>query len=148
MWGRPLIVWSGLIQGVGLGLVFIPVSATAFSTLPRESRTEAAGIYAVMRSLGASLGISVFITLLTRNAQVNRASLVEQVSPYNNLFRSPYLPESWRLDELSGLSSLSGVIDRQAAMIAYVDDFLALMILTLALIPLILLISNPQRAKE
>lgn len=80
--GRPLIVWSGLIQCVGLGLVFIPVSATAFSTLPRKSRTEAAGIYAVVRSLGASLGISVSITLLTRNAQVNRASLVEQVSPY------------------------------------------------------------------
>ncbi len=146
--GRSLIVWSGLIQGVGLGLVFIPVSATAFSTLPRASRTEAAGIYAVVRSLGASLGISVFITLLTRNAQINRANLVEQVSPFNELYRSPNLPESWRLDDLSGLSSLSGVIDRQAAMIAYVDDFLVLTVLTLALIPLILLISKPPRARE
>ena len=124
------------------------MSATAFSTLPRVSRTEAAGIFAVVRSLGASLGISVFITLLTRNAQINRANLVEQVSPFNDLYRSPNLPESWRLDELSGLSSLSGVIDRQAAMIAYVDDFLVLTVLTLALIPLILLISKPPGARE
>jgi DHA2 family multidrug resistance protein len=143
--GRPLIVWSGLIQGIGLGLVFIPVSAMAFSTLPQGSRTEAAGIYAVVRSLGASLGISVFITLLTRNAQINRAHLVEQVSPFNDLYRSPNLPKFWRLDDLSGLSHLSGVIDRQVAMIAYMDDFLVLMALTLALIPMILLISNPLR---
>lgn len=141
------IVWSGLALGIGLGLVFVPVSTTAFSSLPRALRTEGAGIYAVVRSLGASLGISIFVTLFVRNAQFNRAALVENVSPYNNLFRAPYLPEAWGLGHSQSLSSLSTVIDRQAEMIAYVYDFQILMFATLAVMPLVLLITPPSRAR-
>jgi DHA2 family multidrug resistance protein len=139
------IVISGLLLGIGLGLIFVPVSTMAFSTLPRALRTEGAGIYAVVRSLGASLGISVFVTLFVRNAQANRAVLVENVSPFNTLFHAPYLPEQWALDHSRSLSSLSRVIDRQAEMIAYVWDFQVLMFLTLAVIPLILLITPPSK---
>jgi MFS transporter, DHA2 family, multidrug resistance protein len=139
------IVISGLLLGIGLGLIFVPVSTTAFSSLPRALRTEGAGIYAVVRSLGASLGISVFVTLFVRNAQANRAALVENVTPYNNLFRAPYLPPQWSLGHSESLSSLSRVVDRQAEMIAYVWDFQVLMFLTLAVIPLVFLITPPKK---
>ncbi|MCX7355136.1 MAG: DHA2 family efflux MFS transporter permease subunit [Alphaproteobacteria bacterium] len=142
------IVVSGLLLGIGLGLIFVPVSTTAFSSLPRALRTEGAGIYAVVRSLGASLGISVFVTLFVRNAQANRSALVENVTPYNNLFRAPYLPPQWSLGHSESLSSLSRVVDRQAEMIAYVWDFQVLMFLTLAVIPLVFLITPPKKAAK
>ncbi len=135
-----------MLLGIGLGLIFVPVSTTAFSSLPRALRTEGAGIYAVVRSLGASLGISVFVTLFVRNAQANRSALVENVTPYNNLFRAPYLPPQWSLEHSESLSSLSRVVDRQAEMIAYVWDFQVLMFLTLAVIPLVFLITPPRKA--
>lgn len=134
--------------GIGLGLVFVPVSTIALSSLPRTLRTEGAGIYAVVRSLGASLGIAVFVTMFVRNAQANRSSLVENVSPYNNLFRAPYLPPQWNLEHSQSLSSLSNVIDRQAEMIAYVWDFQVLMFLTLAAVPLVFLIAPPSRTPK
>ncbi|MFO0997569.1 MAG: DHA2 family efflux MFS transporter permease subunit [Alphaproteobacteria bacterium] len=139
------IVWSGLIFGIGLGLVFVPVSTTTFATLPRALRTEGAGIYAVVRSLGASLGISVFVTILVRNAQVNRSTLVEHVSPYNERFHDPNLLGPLAHNPAEGLSSLSQIIDRQAEMIAYVNDFRALMVATLCVAPLVFLLDSPWR---
>jgi DHA2 family multidrug resistance protein len=136
------IVWSGLIFGVGLGLVFVPVSTVAFSTLPRVLRTEAAGIYAVVRSLGASLGISVFVTILVRNAQVNRSALVENISPYNERYHGPLLSAPLGHGQAEGLSNISHMIDRQAEMIAYVNDFRALMVVTLCVIPLVFLLDR------
>ena len=132
------IVWSGFVLGLGLGLVFVPASTITFSTLPKALRTEGTGVYAVVRSLGASLGISVFVTLLVRDIQVQRASMVEAVSPFN-----PFLSESWQQGG-AGLSRLSGAIDRQAEMTAYVNDFFWIMIATLAVIPLVALVRPPK----
>jgi MFS transporter, DHA2 family, multidrug resistance protein len=140
------IVITGLIQGVGLGLAFTPITVLAFSSLARESRTEAAGIYAILRSFGASLGISAFVTVFARNMQANRANLVEQVSPYNEAMAGSALPRAWSLDQAEGLSALSRVIDKQAAMLAYVDDFALIAMLTVCLIPIVALIRPPRQA--
>ncbi len=138
--GESDIVWSGLCLGLGLGLVFVPVSTLTFSTLPRALRTEGTGLYAVVRSLGASLGISVFVTFLVRDIQAARATLAESVSPYNQFLRSPHLPN---LGDGQVLLKLGSVIEREAEMVAYVNDFWALMFATLAVLPLVLLIKPP-----
>lgn len=143
--GSHEIIVTGLTQGFGLGLAFTPITVLAFSTLARESRTEAAGVYAILRSFGASIGISAFVTLYARNVQINRSALVEQVSPYNEAMTGSVLPQAWNLDQAAGLSSLSREIDRQAAMIAYVDDFALIALCTVLLVPLVFLLRPPGK---
>ena len=141
---RP-IVWSGLLQGFGLGLTFVPLNVIAFGTLPPEYRTEAASLLNLRRNLGASLGIAAVTALLARNMQVSHADLAAHVTQFN----LPIDPNmALRMGQAGDLvmTAINGEITRQAAMIAYLDDFYAMMWATIAIIPLILLLRNPKRA--
>lgn len=143
--GENLIVWSGVLQGFGLGFIFVPLSTIAFATLEQRHRTEAAGLFSLVRNIGSSIGISVIVTLLSRNMQINHAVLAEQVTNYNPLYRAPYLPRTWDTHSVHGLVALNAEITQQAAMIAYADDFRFMMLVTLLAIPMLLLLSNPRR---
>jgi DHA2 family multidrug resistance protein len=78
-----IIVTTGVLQGLGLGLVFVPISTVAYSTLPVSTRTEAAGIFSLMRNIGSSVGISIVMTLLSRGTQINHAEIAQRVTPFN-----------------------------------------------------------------
>ena len=78
--GEGPVIWAGVIQGCGLGFIFVPLSTVTFATLPSEYRTEAAGIYSLLRNVGSSLGISVVQTLLTENTQINHATIAEHIT--------------------------------------------------------------------
>jgi len=140
------IVVSGLLQGFGLGFVFVPMTTIAFSTLRPELRNEGTGIYNLMRNIGASAGISALTALLIQNIQVNHSSLAAHVTPFNRALQDPALHSFWNLHSASGLAALNAEVGRQAAMIAYIDDFKALMLLTLAMLPLIWLLSPARKA--
>jgi MFS transporter, DHA2 family, multidrug resistance protein len=146
--GQGLIIWSGIAQGLGLGFIFVPLSTVTFATLPSEFRTEAAGIYSLLRNVGSSLGISVVQTLLTQNTQVNHAALAERVTPFNPLLQLPQIARYWDIHSTAGLATLNQEVTRQAAMIAYIDDFKLMMIVALAAIPLLLLVRKPARRPE
>src|SRR4029077_2010465 len=77
------IIVVGLIQGVGLGFLFVPLSAVTLSTLPPAQRAEGAGIYNLSRNIGSSVGISVVNSLLTQNTQANHAAIVPQPTADN-----------------------------------------------------------------
>ena len=78
-----MIVSCGVLQGFGLGLVFVPISTVAYSTLPMAARTEAAGIFSLMRNIGSSVGISIVMTLLSRGTQINHAELAERITAFD-----------------------------------------------------------------
>jgi DHA2 family multidrug resistance protein len=137
------IMTSGLLQGLGTGLLFVPLSTVAFSTLPTHLRTEAAGFFTLIRNIGSSVGISIMQVILSNNLNQAHADLVTHARPDNPLFRMPHLP--FNLFTLSGLATLNGEITRQAAMIAYVDDFRLMLWITLAAIPLLLFMKPPRR---
>ncbi|HMN82515.1 MAG TPA: MDR family MFS transporter [Burkholderiaceae bacterium] len=139
------IVWPGLIQGIGLGLVFVPLSAATFASLPSASFAQATATYSLLRNIGSSLGISLVQTMLVRNTQVVHASLAEHVTADRLDLQG--LPGAWGYDlQLpSGLEALNNEVTRQAAMIAYLDDFMLMFWLTLAVIPLLLLIKPFRR---
>jgi DHA2 family multidrug resistance protein len=132
------IVWVGIIQGVGLGFLFVPLSTVALATLSPEQRTEGSGLYNLARNVGSSVGISLVNALLTRNTQINHADIAQYVIAVNRSFESPAVTQFWNPLTAAGRAALDAMITQQAQIIAYIDDYKLLMIATLAVIPLLL----------
>jgi DHA2 family multidrug resistance protein len=128
---RSDIVWPGVIQGLGLGLVFVPLSAATFATLSPEMRAEGTAIYSLVRNIGSSVGIALVQTLLVRNTQTVHAALAERVAVGDG--------------SAEALNLLNMEVTRQASMIAYVDDFWLMTLMTLAVLPLLLLVRPAQK---
>jgi MFS transporter, DHA2 family, multidrug resistance protein len=138
------IVWVGVIQGIGLGFLFVPLSTVTLSTLSPEQRTEGAGFYNLSRNIGSSVGISVVNSLLTRNTQVNHAEIAQHVTAANRAFEDPAVTHFWSPLTAAGRAALDAVITQQAQIIAYIDDYKLLMIATLAVIPLLIVFKKTR----
>ncbi|BCH26580.1 EmrB/QacA family drug resistance transporter [Mesorhizobium sp. L-8-10] len=137
-----LIIESGVVQGLGLGLVFVPLSTVAFATLDARFRTDATALFSLVRNIGSSIGISIVIVVLTRNTQINHAELAQAITPFNpNLWASS--PSAAGGDP-AALTQLNGLVTQQALMISYVDDFKLMMIVTLCAMPLVFLLRKPR----
>ena len=136
-----LILLSGVVQGLGLGQVFVPLSTVAFSTLPPAFRADATSLFSLVRNIGSSIGISMCIVMLTRNLQISHADLSAFVTPFNanltGLFPHPTGADLARLD---------GLVNQQALMVSYVDDFYLLMWVTLSALPLVFMLRSPKGA--
>ena len=138
-----LVITSGFIQGLGIGFTFVPLSTATFATLAPGLRNQGTPIYSLLRNIGGSVGISLAQTVLTQRAAAAHAQLVEHINLYNPLLQQ--LPQSLGANTASGLAALNLEINRQAAMIGYLDDFRLMMAVTLLAIPLLLLIRKPRK---
>jgi MFS transporter, DHA2 family, multidrug resistance protein len=139
----PVIV-SGFIQGVGMGFVFVPLSTVSFSTLGRHMRTEGTAIFSLMRNIGSSIGISVVEALLISNTQIMHSSLAQHIRPDNPLAQPPYLHAPLWSAAPAQLAAINAELTRQASMIAYIDDFKLVMIITIAAMPLLLFLREAR----
>jgi DHA2 family multidrug resistance protein len=139
------IVIVGVIQGFGVGFVFVPLTVIAFATLAPELRTEATGIFSLMRNLGSAIGISVTGALLQRNTEINHAFISGVVNPFNRALQSGAPAMFWNPATASGAAVLDATVTRQANIIAYVDDFKLMLLLSLVSLPLIFFIRKPAR---
>lgn len=157
------IIWNGFLQGVGLGLVFPPLTTLAFATVPLRVRTEGAALNALMRNLGASIGVASLVALLSRNVQINRSELAEHLTPFSPFWRLANMPmqngvpisrerliDYWTplmggfpfgsvpTDDPNKLIGMwAEELNRQAATIAYLNDFRVLAISAVVFIPLL-----------
>ena len=139
---QPIII-SGVVQGLGIGLMFVPLQTLAFSSLAPHYRTTAASLFNLARSLGGSIGISMVTTLLARNVQVSHADLAQHVTQSTIANLPPQIAAAEPLAQ-SGLALLDSEITRQAMMIAYIDDFHLMMLVCLAAAPLLLLLRKAR----
>ncbi len=138
------IVTTGVVQGLGIGFVFPPLTAVAFASLPQRLRTDGTALFSLVRNLGSSLGISIVVTALARNAQANHAALSGAVDPLAHLpLRMAEEAGAWRLDTLQGLAELQAEVSRQAMTVAYLQDFRLMSWVCLATLPLVLLLRRP-----
>ena len=142
--GMGPVISTGVLQGFGLGFVFTPLSTVTFSTLPRQILTQGTAIFSLTRNIGGSCGIAVVEALLAENTQIVHSRLVEYLRPDNPLARAPYLMPPFSLTIPSGVAALNAEATRQAAMVAYIDDFELMMIIIIVALPLLLLLRTPR----
>lgn len=139
----------GLVQGFGMGITFMPVNIIAFASLPLALRTDASSVLYLARSLGGSLGISVMVTMLSRNIQVSHADLAGHItSSTTSAAIDPATADRWGALGDAAMTALDLEVNRQAAMIAYLSDFKLMMIIVLCFLPLVLFLKAPATAAQ
>jgi DHA2 family multidrug resistance protein len=142
------IIWPGVLQGIGVGFVFVPLSAATFATLAPSMRAQGTAIFSLVRNIGSSIGISLVQTVLVRSTVSMHAALVERITYANPAWNNPAVARAFDTTRPSGAAALDAMITQQSSMIAYVNDFRLMLYLTLAVIPLLLFIKAPGRAGE
>jgi DHA2 family multidrug resistance protein len=142
------IVRTGVIQGLGLGFIFVPLSTITFSTLAPRFRNEGTALFSLTRNIGSSIGISVVITKLSQNVQANHAALADYINPFNLALRRAVEAGAYDLNSTAGLVAINAEVTRQAATLAYLQDFRLMMWVALAALPLILLLRAPSKKKS
>jgi DHA2 family multidrug resistance protein len=141
--GSADIVRTGVIQGLGLGFIFVPLSTLAFSTLAPRFRNEGTAMFSLVRNIGSSIGISMVISYLASRTQANHAALSAFVAPSNLALRHAAERGVVSVSTPTGLSALNAAVTQQAATLAYLQDFRLMMWITLAALPLVLLLKRP-----
>jgi DHA2 family multidrug resistance protein len=142
---QEMIVVTSIVQGIGLGLLFVPISTVAFATLPNHLRTGATAITTLTRNIGSSVGISMVIANLTSKTTEMHARLTEQVTPFNDALQMPDVAHTLNTATDTGRAMLDAIVTQQATMIAYLNDFKLLMVLTLTMIPMVFIIGKVRR---
>ena len=134
------IALPNFLQGVGMSMIFVPLSTIAAGSLPREQIGSGTGIYNLMRNQGGSIGVSVVTTILARRAQAHQAVLVQHLTPYDlnyqehlGLIQNALAPSSGTVDASSQALGLTyrSLVD-QSTLLAYIDNFRWLALLSLA----------------
>lgn len=142
---RGPIIMAGLLQGLGLSFTFMPMNLISFATLPSQYRTDASSLGNLMRNLGASIGISAASVELARNIQINHAELGAHVTRTTVPFNLDPISAFGGLSE-TALRIVDGLVNQQAAMIAYINDFYAMALACFIAIPLLLLVRTGKKA--
>jgi DHA2 family multidrug resistance protein len=138
------IVWTGLVQGIGAGIMLVPIQVIAFPSLPPHQRTEATAVFNLVRSLCSSVGVSIALTLFVVTSSQTRARLVEHVSPYSEALRQA---TGFDTGTQHGMAVIERQVDLQAAMAGYNADFLFIAIASVTVLPVLLLVGRAWRAK-
>ncbi len=147
------IFWPQFLQGIGLSLLFVPLTTISMDPIPKERMGNATSLFNLMRNLGGSVGIAMTGTLLARKQQIYTNTLGEHVNPYSA--QSQHLIESLRQgfvatgsDPVTAMqrayAAAFGIVQRHAAMASFVDLFRLLGIIFLCLIPLVMLMKRPR----
>jgi len=139
------IVVTSIVQGVGLGLLFVPITSVAFATLPGHLRTGGTAMLTLVRNIGSSIGISMVIAQLTSGTTYMHARLTENVTPFNGALQMPDVAGTMNLQSDTGRAMLDQIVTQQANLIAYLNDYKLLMYLTLFMIPLVWIIGTTRK---
>jgi MFS transporter, DHA2 family, multidrug resistance protein len=146
-------VRARMLQSFGLAFLFIPINVAAFAYVPREKTNMGTGIINLARNIGASVGIATVTTMLDRRAQFHQARLTERVTDFSAAYHSVLSGTQLKLVAAGATTAhagaqaqamVYGTIQRQAAMLAFLDNFKMLGVVFFAVIPILLLMRKPK----
>jgi len=138
------VIWTGAVQNFGIGLVFVPLSTLAFTTLAPELRTMASSLYNLVRNIGSSIGLAIVFTLLARGIQSGHAIYSEDVTPFNETLNGSLMPDQFDLTNTPGLFMFDMMINREATIASYQSCFMFLTVFTFASLPLLFALRRPN----
>jgi MFS transporter, DHA2 family, multidrug resistance protein len=136
------IIILGVVQGLGLGLVFVPLSTVAFITLPGHLRTNGTSMLTLVRNIGSAIGISVVTAMLTSKTTMFHSQLVESLTPFNDALKMSDVASHLDITSQTGLAMLDAIVTQQAAIIAYANDYKMLMIVCIVMLPFVVLLGS------
>ena len=148
------IFWPQLIQGLSMGLLFVPLTTITNDPIPKAEMGNAASLFNLMRNLGASLGIASVTTLIARNTQAHINVLGAHVTPYDPGTRRAFEAaragfQARGADAATATrmawAAIFGTVQQHAAMLSFLDAFRLLGFLFLLVLPLILLMRKPRQ---
>jgi MFS transporter, DHA2 family, multidrug resistance protein len=138
--GTGPILLSGFLQGIGMGFVFVPLNSLAFATINARYRVDATSMFSLIRNVGQGVGISIVTLVLAQMQVTNYGELAERIT----LDSGPVRDLAAAYGGFANIvSTLNGLITQQAAMLAFLDDFHLMMILTFVSLPLVFLLRKP-----
>jgi DHA2 family multidrug resistance protein len=144
--GVPEIIVLSIVQGFGLGLVFVPLSTVAFLTLPNHLRTDGTSMLTLLRNVASSIGISVVIAQLTEGSRRTYAILSQHINPFNHALQMPDVRSMIDLGTDAGRAMADAMVGMQSRVIAFSLDYQLVMIITLCAIPLAIMIGSTKAA--
>jgi DHA2 family multidrug resistance protein len=139
------VITTGAMQGFGMGLLFVPLSTMAFATILPKVRADATAMFSLVRNMGQGIGISLVSAVLTSMMQVNHAELAERLN-FSSLAVQTQMP-GLLSGNLQTMAMVNGLVQQQSAILAYLDDFWLMMLLSIGSIPLILMLRGPKKDK-
>ena len=140
------IIFAIILQGAAMGLLFTPLQVIAFVTLEPAMRTEGAALFSLLRNLGAAIGVSVATSLLARNSQAMHEMIGASITPFNRALQAVGSMHQV-IDPATrhGAALLDRIVNQQAQIVAYADDYVALILITLPAWLLLLMMRPPRR---
>jgi len=139
--GRTIVI-IGLVQGLGMGFVFIPLSTVAFLTLAPRYRTDGTSMLTLVRNVASSAGISVVIANLTNMTTTFHSQLAEHISPFNDALQHPDVSRWMDLATDQGRALADQMVTLQAVIMAYANDFMLLTVICVLSIPFVFFIGT------
>ena len=136
------IISPGIVQGVGMGMIFVPLSTLAYQTLPKEASDQAASIFNLARTVGGSVGVAIAATVLTRTGQFNWQSLGSSINPYNPALGTWLDTTGSSATDPNTMQLLGMEVARQATLLGFIEAFGFVTLSFLVLIPLVLLLKR------
>lgn len=138
------IVITSIVQGFGLGFIFVPLNSAAFATLPARLRTDGVALWTLIRNLGSSIGVSIVISQLTSGITLYRTRIVETLLPPSIGLSIGEGASLLDPATATGQTYLEGLATREAVILSYSNDYLLMCIVTILALPLVLLLRKPQ----
>jgi DHA2 family multidrug resistance protein len=139
------IIWPSVLQGMGMGMVFVPLSTIAYNTLPAEATDQGSAIFNLARTVGSAMGISVAATVLTHMTQVNWNRLGGNINPFNPALQDWLAVKGMTLWEPLTPRLLASELGRQASMLGFIDAYWFIMWSFVLLAPLLLILRHARR---
>ena len=140
-------IFAAFFNGIGIGMIFVPLTAVCFWTLPVDLRTEASTFTSLLRNYGSGIGVSIVMTVLSRTQSTSHVYMTEGINPYNEAMQAPWLPEQWNILTLDGLAMLNVEINRQALALGFLNDFTLITIGAVISVPLVFLLTRSRKDK-
>ena len=137
------LVWTNFMQGIGGGIILVPIQVIAFPALEPHRRTEATAVYNLVRSIGASIGVSGALAMYVRTSSVMHSQIAEHVSPFNRALQAQG-HEGWSMATTQTLARLEREVSLQSAVIGFTGDFWIFALIALAALPLLLFVRKPK----